>query len=275
MSATADTTTPAVVVGNPAAHLSPELRAGLFEYLLGLGDDALILGHRLSEWCGHAPILEEDIALANIALDCLGQATAWLRLAGLVEGKGRSEDTLAYFREAREFRNCHLVEQPRGDFGFTITRLFLHSVFAHLNLKALEQSSLAEVAAIAAKSGKEVRYHVRHSSEWMRRLGDGTEESHRRVATSVDELWSFVDELFTADTRIAPLTVAGIVTNPSALRPEWNRLVSEVLASATLTAPEKTTYSAKGGRSGFHSEHLGLLLAEMQILARSHPGATW
>src|SRR4051812_37128838 len=182
-----------------AGARSVPVENALFEYLLRLGDDRLVLGHRLSEWCGHGPILEEDIALSNVALDLLGQATMLLRLAGEVEGQGRTEDALAYFRDAVEFRNCQLVELPKGDFAFTIVRQFLFDVYAVVLLDALSASSNAELAAIAAKALKEAKYHVRHSGEWMLKLGDGTDESHRRAQRAVDELWRFTGELFAAD----------------------------------------------------------------------------
>ena len=247
------------------------------ELLLRLGDDRLVLGHRLSEWCGHAPILEEDIALANVALDLLGQATLFLRRAGEVEGKGRDEDALAYFREATEFRNCLLVEQPNGDFAFTIARQFLFDVHAVVTLDALSRSTNAEIAAIAAKSLKEAKYHVRHSGEWMLKLGDGTDESHRRAQRALDELWRFTPELFVADGVAARLAVQGVAPDLPALRPQWDGLVRDVAARATLTTPHESVHSAhlRGGRAGMHSEHLGHLLAEMQIVARSHPGAKW
>src|SRR6478672_388657 len=193
----------------------------LFEYLLRLGDDRLILGHRLSEWCGHAPILEEDIALASVSLDLLGQATIFLRMAGELEGQGRNEDTLAYFRDAVEFRNCQLVELPRGDFAFTIARQFLFDVYDVVLLDALTSSNNTELAAVAAKSLKEARYHVRHSGEWMLTLGDGTDESHRRVQTAVDSLWRFTTELFAPDVVDAELHAAGIAPDVAALQPKW------------------------------------------------------
>ena len=260
------------VVPTPAPPPNDEL-----ELLLRLGDDRLVLGHRLSEWCGHAPILEEDIALANVALDLLGQATLFLRRAGEVEGKGRDEDALAYFREAVEFRNCLLVEQPNGDFGFTIARQFLFDVFAVVTLDALSRSTNAEVAALAAKSLKEAKYHVRHSGEWMLKLGDGTDESHRRVQRALDELWRFTPELFVADGVAARLAVQGIAPDLPTLRNQWEAIVRDVVGRATLTLPHESMHSPhlRGGRSGMHSEHLGHLLAEMQIVARSHPGAKW
>jgi ring-1,2-phenylacetyl-CoA epoxidase subunit PaaC len=258
----------------PAPSSKPN---ALFEYLQRLGDDRLILGHRLSEWCGHAPILEEDIALANVALDLLGQATIFLRLAGEAEGQGRDEDALAYFREAVEFRNCQLVELPRGDFAFTIARQFLFDVYDVVLLDALTTSTHAELAAVAAKSLKEARYHVRHSGDWMLRLGDGTDESHRRLQVALDSLWRFTPELFAPDEVDVELAESGVVSDLATLKPQWETLVGDVLDRAGLTTPNDVsrTLRARGGRAGAHTEHLGHLLAEMQIVARSHPGASW
>jgi ring-1,2-phenylacetyl-CoA epoxidase subunit PaaC len=251
--------------------------SALFEYLLRLGDDRLVLGHRLSEWCGHGPILEEDIAISNVALDLLGQATMFLRLAGEVEGKGRDEDALAYFREVVEFRNCQLVELPKGDFAFTIARQFLFDVYAVVTLDALARSTNTELAAIAAKSLKEAKYHVRHSGEWMLKLGDGTEESHRRVQKVLDNLWRFTPELFAADDVDRAMLEAGVAPDLTELKTQWDGLVREVLDRATLTVPNDVPRAAntRGGRTGAHTEYLGHMLAEMQIVARSHPGATW
>ena len=249
----------------------------LFEYLLRLGDDRLILGHRLGEWCGHGPILEEDIATSNVALDLLGQATMFLRLAGEVEGKGRDEDALAYFREAVQFRNCQLVELPKGDFAVTIARQFLFDVYAVVTLDALSRSTNAGIAAIAAKSLKEAKYHVRHSGEWVLRLGDGTEESHRRIQKAFDSLWRFTNELFVMDDVDRSLLDDGVSVDLAALRPQWEALLRDVIARATLTLPNdvRRPANARGGRTGAHTEFLGHLLAEMQIVARSHLGATW
>ena len=264
-------TLPSVV---PAPTEAPN---ALFEYLLRLGDDRLVLGHRLSEWCGHGPILEEDIATSNIALDLLGQATMFLRLAGEVEGKGRDEDALAYFREVVDFRNCQMVELPKGDFAFTVAREFFFDVHAAVLLDALSRSTSAPLAAIAAKSLKEAKYHVRHSGEWMLKLGDGTEESHRRVQKAVDDLWRFTPELFTADDVDRSLHESGIVPDPAELKVRWELLVRDVIERATLTLPHDIPRlpDTRGGRTGAHTEHLGHMLAEMQIVARSHPGATW
>lgn len=255
-------------------HLDEAQRADLFEYLLRLGDDRLVLGHRVSEWCGHAPILEEDIALSNIALDLIGQANLLLQLAGQVEAKGRDQDALAYFREAIDFRNVLLVETPNGDFGDTMVRQFFYSMQAMLVLEQLQRSAHTSLAGIAAKAYKESRYHVRHSGEWIIRLGDGTDESHQRVQRSVNDTWRFTGELFEADDVDRRLAAQGIAVDPSVVRDAWHAQVSEVLATATLTVPI-AGFSRRGGRAGKHSEHLGHLLAEMQIVARSHPGATW
>ena len=246
----------------------------LFQYLLRLGDDRLVLGHRLSEWCGHGPILEEDIALANIALDLIGQATLYLKLAGETEGKGRTEDDLAYFRDATDYRNVQIVELPKGDYGFTIVRQFLFDVFSYHLLEKLQGSSHPELAGIAAKGFKEVRYHVRHSSEWVVRLGDGTDESHDRVQKALNGLWRFTGEMFQADAVDAEIAAAGIGPDLESLKPNWEKLVRDVFARATLVVPDEPP-GMTGGRKGRHTEYLGHMLSEMQIVARSHPGAEW
>ena len=253
----------------------PQVQDALFEYLLRLGDDALILGHRLSEWCGHGPMLEEDIALANIALDCVGQAHALLTLAGEVEGKGRTEDDLAYLRDTIAFRNVQLAELPRGDFGFTIARQFLFSAYAYLLYEGLRESAFAPLAGIAAKAYKEVRYHLRHCSEWFLRLGDGTAESHRRLQTALDDLWMYTGELFESDPILQTLITHGLTPDVPALGPRWKEMVAAIIDQATLTLPDDDQYMATGGRTGRHTEHLGLLLAEMQVLPRSYPNAVW
>lgn len=246
----------------------------LVEYLLRLGDDRLILGHRLSEWCGHGPILEEDIAITNIALDLLGHATMFLRLAGQVEGLGRDEDALAYWRDEHQFRNLQLCELPNGDFGFTTLRQFLFDAWSVHLLEALAHSSHAELAAIAAKALKESRYHLRHSSEWVQRLGDGTEESHRRMQAALEELWPWTGELAYQDGVDAALRGEGVAPDLEPLRARWESMVRDLLARATLTIPEGPPRMT-GGRFGRHTEQLGHLLAELQIVARSHPGAKW
>jgi ring-1,2-phenylacetyl-CoA epoxidase subunit PaaC len=250
------------------------LSDSLFQYLLRLGDDRLVLGHRLSEWCGHGPILEEDIALANIALDLVGQATLYLKLAGETEGKGRDEDALAYFRDAIDYRNVQLVELPKGDYAFTMVRQFFFDVFSFHVLEQLQASKNAELAGIAAKGFKEVRYHVRHSSEWVVRMGDGTQESHDRAQKAVDHLWRFTAEMFEADAIDREMAAAGIGADVEAIKPKWEAIVSDVLKRATLTIPNEPP-AMTGGRKGRHTEHLGHMLAEMQIVARSHPTGTW
>jgi ring-1,2-phenylacetyl-CoA epoxidase subunit PaaC len=254
--------------------LDNETRAALVEYLQRHGDDRLVLGHRLSEWCGHAPILEEDIALANIALDFVGQANLLLNLAGQVEGRGRDADALAYLREAVEFRNLQLAELPKGDFGFTIVRQFLFDAYDVPFLESLQRSAHRELAGIAAKAYKEARYHLRHSAEWVIKLGDGTDESHRRAQTALDELWRYTGELFAADDVDQRLATAGIAPDLGPLEGAWRDRVSAVVREATLTLPEPSP-AMLGGRRGRHTEHLGHLLTEMQIVARSFPGAAW
>ncbi len=245
-----------------------------FEYLIRQADDRLVLGHRTSEWCGHGPILEEDIALANTALDLIGEATMLYKLAGAAEGRGRDEDALAYFRDAVDYRNVLLVELPKGDFAQTIVRQFFFSVYSLLQMEALAKSNDAELAGVAAKAVKESRYHLRHSAQWVVTLGDGTEESHARAQHAVNDLWRFTGELFFADDVDRAAASAGYGVDPSTLAEAWRSQVDDVLERATLTTPS-VAYMQRGGREGKHTEHLGHLLAEMQIVARSHPGATW
>ncbi|HVA57009.1 MAG: 1,2-phenylacetyl-CoA epoxidase subunit PaaC [Gemmatimonadaceae bacterium] len=259
---------------NVAAPRETPVANPLFEYVLRIADDRLVLGHRLSEWCGHGPILEEDIALSNIALDFIGQANALLALAGQLEGKGRDEDALAYFRDERDFRNALLVELPNGDFGHTIVRQFLFDAYSVLYLDALARCGHQQLSALAAKSLKEDTYHLRHSSEWMLRLGDGTVESHDRAQRALDELWRFTGELFESDAVDAAVAANGITVDRGAIQARWHDLVADVVKRATLTLPGDVPM-ATGGRRGRHSEHLGHMLAEMQIIARSHPGASW
>jgi ring-1,2-phenylacetyl-CoA epoxidase subunit PaaC len=228
----------------------------------------------LSEWCGHGPILEEDIALANIALDLIGQATLLLKLAGEVEGKGRTEDGLAYFREAVDYRNVQMVELPNGDYAFTIVRQFLFDVFSYHLLEQLQKSSNKELAGIAAKGFKEVRYHVRHSSEWVVRMGDGTAESHTRAQKALDHLWRFTGEMFETDEIDRQVIPEGAGADVKTIAPKWRAVVEDVMKRATLTIPDDPP-AMTGGRRGRHTEHLGHMLSEMQIVARSHPGAEW
>lgn len=262
------------VAFNPAGERTPRVENALFEYLLRLGDDRLVLGHRLSEWCGHGPILEEDIAMSNIALDLIGHATSLLALAGTVEGKGRNEDALAYFREGVEFRNALLVELPNGDFGFTMMRQFLFDAFSVLLWDALSHANDDRIAALATKSLKEDKYHLRHSSEWIVRLGDGTAESHRRAQAALNELWRYTGELFVSDGVDTAVAAIGVVVDHDALKSRWDAMVADVMQRATLTIPAGVAMR-RGGRVGKHTEHMGHMLTEMQIVARSHPGATW
>jgi ring-1,2-phenylacetyl-CoA epoxidase subunit PaaC len=245
-----------------------------FEVLLRLGDTTLVLGHRVSEWCGHAPALEEDIALANVALDLIGQTQMWLGLAGEVEGKGRSADDLAYLRDAWDFRNLLIVERPNGDFGHTLMRQFLFDAFHFELLKGLAASKDPRVAEIAQKAVKEVAYHLERSSDLVIRLGDGTEESRRRMQAALDALWPYTGEMFASDEKDATVAASGTAPDPASLRPAWEARVRDVLAAATLVVPEGS-FAHKGGKRGVHTEHLGYILADMQFLQRAYPGATW
>ena len=243
-------------------------------YALRRADDALILGHRLSEWCGHAPMLEEDMALANMGLDLLGQARELYSYAAKVEGNGNDEDKFAYLRDVRQYRNLLLVEQPNGDFGRTMVRQFFYAAFADLYWRAMMRSSDATLAAIAAKSEKESAYHLRHSSEWIVRLGDGTEESHSRAQGAIDDLWAFTGEMFWLDDSERALVDAGIAIDSASLRAPWLETLSDVVSEATLALPT-SEWMQQGGRSGRHSEHLGHLLSELQSMQRTFPGVTW
>lgn len=249
-------------------------RDAMIEFLLRLGDDRLVLGHRLSEWCGHAPILEEDIALANVALDVIGQANVLLERAGALGAPPRTADDLAYLRDATEFRNCLLVEQPNGDFAHTIARQFLFDAYDAALASALRTSSDRELAGWAEKAMKEGAYHLRHSRDWVLRLGDGTEESHERIRRAFDRLWIFVEELFEGDRVDETLAENGITVDPTTLRGPWKVQVGSTLREAGLEIPDGTV-PRRGGRRGFHGEALGHMLDEMQIVARSHPGAEW
>lgn len=246
-------------------------RAALAEYVTGLGDDALVLSHRLAEWITRAPQIEEDMALANICLDLLGQARILLAYAAEIEGAGRTEDDLAYLRSEREFGNVQLVELPNGDFAVTIARQLIFSAYQFELYTALLGSADQTLAALAGKAVKEVAYHRDHAAQWTLRLGDGTELSHRRMQAGLAATWPNVEELFDpAD----PTALPGVAVDPATLRPAWSAFVRPVLAQATLTEPQPNRRS-RGGRRGYHSEHLGHMLAEMQSLHRAHPGASW
>lgn len=246
----------------------------LFRYAVRMGDNSLVLGHRLSEWCGHGPQLEEDIAQANIALDLIGQARNYLTYAGEVEGKGRSEDALAYLRTDRDYLNVLLTELPKGDYAQTIARSFLFDAF-HLPLQqALTTSTDERLKGIAEKAVKEVTYHLRHSSEWLIRFGDGTEESHNRSQAALNDLWRYTGELFIPDEAEEMLAKAGVAPKLGDIKKEWSATVDRVLKEATLVRPADG-WMATGGKKGVHTEHIGPMLAEMQTLQRTYPGVEW
>jgi len=250
----------------------------LFDYLLRLGDSPLILAQRLGAWVGKGPILEEDMALANVGLDLLGQARMWLSYAGEVEarieGRGRDEDQLAFLRDGGDFRNLLLAEQPNGNFADTIARQFLFDAWHELALGALTRSRDARIAGIAAKSAKEVAYHVERSGDWIIRLGDGTDESHAKMQAAVERLWTYTGEMFAADDEELSLIDAGIAADVGALAAPWRQRVESVMVEATLAIPV-SGHMQKGGKQGRHTEHLGYMLAEMQFLQRAYPNAQW
>jgi ring-1,2-phenylacetyl-CoA epoxidase subunit PaaC len=248
--------------------------AAHIRYVLRLADTSLVLGQRLGEWVGHAPALEEDLGLANISLDLIGQARLLLTYAAELEGRGRDEDDLAMSRDQSDYLNLALVEQPNGDFGRTIVRQFLLDAFQIELYEALQRSKDARLAEVAARALKETRYHLRYSSSWLIRLGDGTEESHRRVQTALEDLWRFTREFFAADELDVEMARAGIAPSLAELEPRWSARVDEVLREATLKRPADVRYTWHGKR-GEHTEHLGYLLAEMQFLHRAYPGASW
>jgi ring-1,2-phenylacetyl-CoA epoxidase subunit PaaC len=267
--------TPSGVTGAGAFDTPAEGEGGaLFDFLLRLGDDSLILGQRLSEWCGHAPSVEVDLSLANIALDLIGQATHFLNHAGEVEGKGRDGDRLAFHRDVLDFRNCLLVEQPNGDFAQTMARQFLFSTWQKLLFGHLIGSADEGIAAVAEKAVKEVSYHQELASEWVIRLGDGTEESRRRMAEGLDWMGRFVPELFEMDDLAAFMAERGIGADLAAFRADYDAQVRAVLAEASLDPPADQR-PILGGRRGHHSEHLGHLLCAMQFLPRTYPEAVW
>ena len=247
----------------------------LATYALRLGDDALVLAQRLGGWIARAPQLEEDVALANIALDLLGQARALLSYAGEVEGAGRTEDDLAYLRDERDFLNLQLVERPNDDFGVTIARQLVFSTWQLALFQRLVDSRDETIAGVAGKAVKEVAYHRDHATQWVLRLGDGTEESHRRMQAGLSTVWPYVAELFVTDELEQGLVRDGVAVDVSTLRPEWESYVGRVLDEATLVVPDGVPEIPGGGRRGVHTEAMGYLLAEMQHLHRSHPGASW
>jgi ring-1,2-phenylacetyl-CoA epoxidase subunit PaaC len=249
-------------------------RETLVTFLLRLADDHLILGHRLSEWCGHAPMLEEDLAMPNMALDLIGQARTLYQHAGAVEAKGRTEDDLAYLRREREYLNCLMVERENGDFAHTMLRQLYFAAYMEPFWKAAMQSSDAMLAGIAAKAVKEVAYHIRHAGEWVVRMGDGTEESRRRMDAAIEALAPYVDELFESDAVSQAAAEAGIAPDPASLRDAFDRTVGMIFAEAGLEVVS-VTYAQSGGRQGRHGEAMGHLLSELQYIQRTFPGATW
>ena len=249
-------------------------QAPLFELALRMGDNCLILGQQVAAWCGHAPVLEEDIALANTALDLIGQTKLWLGYGGQIEGAGQSADDLAFLRDAQAFRNSLLVEQPNGDFGQTLTRQFLFDAWHHFMLSGLLKSSERQVAEIAEKASKEVAYHLERSTDLVVRLGDGSDESHRRMQTALDILWPFAGELFDPDETDDALAAAGVAPSLKDVGRQWTDYMAATLREANLTAPAEAAVR-KGGKAGLHSEGLGYILADMQWLQRAYPGATW
>jgi ring-1,2-phenylacetyl-CoA epoxidase subunit PaaC len=246
----------------------------LFQYLLRLADTGLILAQRNAEWCGHGPFLEEDLALTNISLDLLGQANSILHYAAQLENKGRTEDDLAFYRSEREFYNILLVEQPNGDYAKTMLRQFLCDAFNYYFYSELTKSADQTLASLAAKSMKEITYHIRHSSSWVERLGDGTEESHWRIQNAMNELWRFTAEMFEMNDVDVILINEAIAADLNKIKPKWEIKVKEIAERARLKIPENT-FMQRGSRDARHTEHLGHILAEMQSLPRSLPGATW
>ena len=244
------------------------------QYLLRLGDTCLIQGQRLAEWCGHGPVLEEDIALTNMALDLVGQARALLTRAGQADGQGHDEDQLAFLREERDYFNPTLVELPRGDFAFTMVRSAMVATLLKLVWERLATSSDAELAAIAGKAVKEARYHQQHAADWVARLGDGTAESRRRTQAALATLWRYMPELFVPDAVDEAAHAAGLGPRWADLREAWMAEMAQILAAADLAAPQESAFRSTG-RQGVHSEHMGYILAEMQHLQRSYPGGVW
>jgi ring-1,2-phenylacetyl-CoA epoxidase subunit PaaC len=250
------------------------MKQALIDYALQLADNSLILGQRNSEWCGHGPVLEQDIAITNISLDLIGQARNFYQHAAILIGGDATEDSLAYLRKEREFKNCLLVEQPNGDWAQTILRQFFFSQYQYLLFEQLQNSQDKQLAAIAEKSLKEVTYHLRWSSEWVIRLGDGTEESHQRMIKAIDELWRYTGELFEAVDYEMQVVEDGIGVNLSKLKGSWMIKVKEIFDEATLALPEKT-FMQTGGKEGKHTEHLGYILTELQYMQRTYPGCEW
>ncbi len=250
------------------------MNTSIINYTLHLADTALIMGHRNSEWCGHGPVLEQDIAISNIALDFIGQARNFYQYAASLSGNGATEDTLAYLRDVQDFKNLLITEIPNGDWAQTILRQFLFSAYQYYFYQQLQNSSDEQLAAIAAKSLKEVTYHVRWSSEWVIRLGDGTEESHQRLVKAIDEIWNFTGEMFVPAAYEQELNTNKTSVDLLTIQPLWLDKVQEVFTEATISIPAKS-FTQQGGKTGIHTEYLGYILAEMQFLQRAYPGAEW
>lgn len=246
----------------------------LYQYILGIADNSLILGQRLGELCGHGPSLETDIACTNISLDLLGQVRSYYQYASKIAGDGRTEDDIAMLREEREYQNVLLVEQPNTDFGYTIVRQFLFDVYHLLFLKELQKSKDLTLSAIASKAIKEVSYHQRFSSDWIKRLGDGTEESHKRIQNAIDDLWTYTDELFHQTEADTAMIKEGVGVDVTKLKSTYYNRVNSVIEEATLSVPENT-YFQKGGKQGIHTEHMGYLLADLQFMQRAYPDMEW
>src|SRR5688572_11520343 len=249
----------------------------LIDYTLHLADNSLILGQRNAEWCGHGPVLEQDIAITNISLDLIGQARNFYQYAATLIGNDATEDSLAYLRKEEEFKNCLLVEQPKGDWAQTILRQFLFSQYQYLLFQQMQNSKDEQLAAIAEKSLKEVTYHLRWSSEWVIRLGDGTEESHNRMLKAIDELWRYTGEMFEAAGYELQAANDGTGVDVSKLKEPWQQKVSEILSEASLNPPlgGRGAFMQTGGKEGKHTEHLGYILTDLQYLQRAYPGCEW
>ena len=246
-----------------------------FMYVLRLADNAMVLSQRLCEWCGKGPALEEDMALSNVGLDLIGQARFWYAYAGELEGKGRDEDAIAFLRDAHDYRNLLLLEQPNGTYADTLARQFYFDAWHFLLLQQLTHSTDERIAGIAEKSLKEVSYHARRSADLIVRLGDGSEKSHAMMQAALDELWMYTGEMFRADAVDDAMAAQGVAPDPASLREPWLNHMREIFSEATLTMPPADAWMQNGGKQGVHTEHLGYLLAEMQFLQRAYPGASW
>lgn len=256
-------------------YTNEQTKAALLDFVLRMADDRLVLGHRLSEWCGIGPILEEDLALSNIALDLLGQAQLIYTYAAEIDEQGKDEDYYAYFRTDTDFKNAQLLEQPNGDYAVTTLRQLFYDLYSLHLLTGLTQSTDERLRGLAEKSIKEDKYHLRHSYDWTLRLGDGTEESHSRMNTAIDKLWMYTDDLFETTESDAILQEQGIIPDINEIKVKWQADVNRILTEATLELPSEKVFMLKGGRRGFHTEYLGYILTEMQFLPRAYPNANW